>query len=150
QFNYFLLDIRKTWERIFDQKGFLKGEINFILREFEEKRGDSEVDNLFKSVETLTDINDTQIYRLRELAYGKIVDANIQLNEALTLCANFPILEESFNQSTLLHENRNKRKDQWEEVMDGITANYSEINREFEQREADLKKTYKNMESKLV
>ncbi|XP_066155539.1 biogenesis of lysosome-related organelles complex 1 subunit 5 [Euwallacea fornicatus] len=145
-----LTDIRKTWERIFDQKGFLKGEINFTLREFEEKRGDSEVDNLFKSVETLTDINDTQIYRLRELAYGNIIDANSQLNEALTLCANFPILEESFKQSTLLHENRKKRKDQWEDVMDGITANYSKINEEFEQREADLKKTYKTMESKLI
>lgn len=31
----FFIDVGKIWDRLFDHKPFLSGEINFVLREFE-------------------------------------------------------------------------------------------------------------------
>lgn len=113
---FFISDISKVWDRLFEQKGFLNGEINFFLREFEviiqgthhwnaniwnnfqEKRGDTEIDNLFKSIEVITDIKDTQINRLIESGNEKAVVANQQLSEALKLYKDFVELEERSSQ----------------------------------------------------
>lgn len=142
-------DISKVWDRLFDQKGFLNGEINFFLREFEEKRGDTEIDNLFKSIEIITDIKDTQINRLIESGNEKAVVANQQLSEALKLCNDFVELEERSSQNLVLQLNQEKRKDNWEKVMAEITSEYTKINSEFEEKENQLVEEYKVMESKL-
>lgn len=60
------------------------------------RRGDSEVDNLFKSLESITDIKDTQINRLIEIASEKNVEANQQLSKALKLCGQVPELEQKY------------------------------------------------------
>ncbi|ENN81200.1 biogenesis of lysosome-related organelles complex 1 subunit 5 [Dendroctonus ponderosae] len=143
--------ISKLWDRLFDQKAFLNGEINFVLNEFELRRGDSEVDNLFKSLESITDIKDTQINRLIEIASEKNVEANQQLSKALNLCSQLPELEQKYTdlKDTYLEKAREKRKEKYEEIMNGITSNYSKIDAEFEKKEVETLQAYINLEAKL-
>ncbi|CAG9759536.1 unnamed protein product [Ceutorhynchus assimilis] len=142
-------DVSKVWDRIFKQSGFINGEINFTLKEFETKRSDSEVDNLFKSIENITDIKDTQINSLSEIVNEKVVDTNQYLNEALKLCREFGDLEKTFLQQTVSGGNNDRRKDLWEKIMDEITSEFSKVNSDFERKEIEAVQYYKELGKKL-
>ncbi|KAF7286990.1 biogenesis of lysosome-related organelles complex 1 subunit 5 [Rhynchophorus ferrugineus] len=143
-------DISNIWDRLFDHKGFLSGEINFTLKEFEEKRGDNEVDNLFKTIENLTDIKDTHINQLKDNVNESVIESNRQLSEALQVCNNLSKLQDESNQNKLLDENINKRKLALDKFIDDITTEYSQINTEHEKQEANLRKVYEELEKKLI
>ncbi|XP_050519430.1 biogenesis of lysosome-related organelles complex 1 subunit 5 isoform X2 [Diabrotica virgifera virgifera] len=142
-------DVGKIWDRLFDHRPFLNGEISLILQAFEQRRKDKEVDNLFKAIEEITEIKDTEIEKLKQAE--KLTDKiNDNLEEALRICDKFSELEETYKQSTPLEQSRNKRKLDWDKFMGGITTKYSEINSQFETREEELKKFYEDIEKKLL
>lgn len=71
---------------------------------FQVKRGDSEVDNLFKSIENIMDIKETQVNRLSEVVNEQVVDATQKLSEAIKLCDHFADLEEKYLQVKIVKE----------------------------------------------
>lgn len=142
-------DVGKIWNRLFDHKAFLNGEISFMLREFEQKRNDREVDNLFRTIEDITDIKDTEIDRFKQTA-NHVENLNENLEKALDICINISELEEIYKQDTTLEDSRAKRKEIWKKFMDGITSKYSDINTNFEAKEEELVKFYEEIENKLL
>ncbi|CAH1103117.1 unnamed protein product [Psylliodes chrysocephalus] len=131
--------VSKVWDRLFDHRGFLIGEIAFTLREFEQKRKDTEVDNLFKAIEVITEIKDTEIDRLKQAAI-QIDKINESLEIAVQLSDNFTKLEEKYKHDNTLEDLRSKRKIVWDKFMDDITSKYSEINTNYETKEEELSK----------
>ncbi|XP_028133495.1 uncharacterized protein LOC114328742 isoform X3 [Diabrotica virgifera virgifera] len=120
-----------------------------MIDRFSQRRKDKEVDNLFKAIEEITEIKDTEIEKLKQAE--KLTDKiNDNLEEALRICDKFSELEETYKQSTPLEQSRNKRKLDWDKFMGGITTKYSEINSQFETREEELKKFYEDIEKKLL
>ncbi|CAG9855129.1 unnamed protein product [Phyllotreta striolata] len=136
--------VSKVWSRIFDHKGFLSGEISFILREFEEKRKDEEVDNLFKTIECITEIKDTEIEQFKQ-AGKQLEHINERLDQVLCLSDKFCELEEKYKQDNTLEDNRKGRKVVWDKFMDEITTKYSDINTEYERKEEELAKPSKKL-----
>ncbi|KAF2356113.1 Biogenesis of lysosome-related organelles complex 1 subunit 5 [Trinorchestia longiramus] len=53
-------EVAEVFSRLFDHRPFLKGEIAFFKSEFEEKRGDQEVEQLFRALELTTEIKQAQ------------------------------------------------------------------------------------------
>ncbi|RZF46262.1 hypothetical protein LSTR_LSTR016347, partial [Laodelphax striatellus] len=73
------------WSRLFDHRPFLSGEIQYFIKEFEEKRSDREVENLFKTLETVSEIKDNQIDKV--FSSGKeLKDLKCQLDIAIDRC----------------------------------------------------------------
>ncbi|XP_050313827.1 biogenesis of lysosome-related organelles complex 1 subunit 5 [Anthonomus grandis grandis] len=142
-------EIARIWDRLFEQKCFLSREIDFLLKEFESKRKDIEVDSIFKTIENITDIKNTQINNLNEIVNEKAIDSNQKLSESLNICNQFMELENIYAENAFLEETRSKRKLQWEKIMDKITSEYSQINIEFEEKERLAKEHHKNLELKL-
>ncbi|KAJ8940140.1 hypothetical protein NQ314_010807, partial [Rhamnusium bicolor] len=142
--------VGKVWDRLFDHKGFLVGEISFMLREFEQKRGDREVDDLFRVIENITEIRDTEIDRCKQVGNQTLPKARDDLEQALNICSRFADLEEKYKQDTTIEEARNKRKIVWDNFMDGITTKYTDINSAFEAKEEELTKLYEDFEKKLL
>ncbi|XP_057671960.1 biogenesis of lysosome-related organelles complex 1 subunit 5-like isoform X3 [Diorhabda carinulata] len=142
-------DVSKIWARLFDHKAFLNGEISFMLREFEQKRNDKEVDNLFRTIEDITDIKDTEIDRFKQTE-DHVKKLNENLEKALDICSKLSDLEDIYKQDTTLEDSRMKRKLIWDNFMDGITSKYSEINSNFEAKEEELIKFYEEIEKKLL
>ncbi|KAG5885813.1 hypothetical protein JTB14_001420 [Gonioctena quinquepunctata] len=142
-------DVGKVWDRLFDHKGFLSGEIAFMLREFEQKREDKEVDTLFRVIENLTEIKDTGVDRLQQIE-ERVEKVNEDLRRALSVCSEFSDLENRIKQDTTIEDKRLERKIIWEEFMDGITSTYSEINSNSEAKEEELTKLFEDIEKKLL
>ncbi|XP_018578868.1 biogenesis of lysosome-related organelles complex 1 subunit 5 isoform X2 [Anoplophora glabripennis] len=121
-----------------------------MVREFEQKRGDREVDNLFRVIENITEIKDTEIERCKQVGDQALNKANIDLAQALDICSCFGGLEETYKQDATIEDTRHKRKIVWDAFMDGVTAKYSEINSSFEVKEEELRKLYDDFEKKLL
>lgn len=142
-----LKDISNIGSRLFDHNGFLSGEINFLLKEFEEKRGDAEVDNLFNTIENITDIKDTHIDQLKETINESLIESNRQLSEALQLCDQFSTLQEKISKES--DKNFEKWKEARTKFMDEILPKYYDINRDIAEKQEELKIFYGNLERKL-
>lgn len=119
-----------------------------ILR-FQQKRKDTEVDNLFKAIEVITEIKDTEIDRLKQAAI-QIDKINESLEIAVQLSDNFTKLEEKYKHDNTLEDLRSKRKIVWDKFMDDITSKYSEINTNYETKEEELSKVYEDIERKIL
>ncbi|CAH0562569.1 unnamed protein product [Brassicogethes aeneus] len=92
----------KIWCRLFDHKAFIGGEITFTLQEFEEKRGETEVDSLFNIIEHIADIKDSQIDRVKEAINDTLPLSLKDLDEALNYCSKFSELEEYYKEVSFL------------------------------------------------
>ncbi|KAK9889950.1 hypothetical protein WA026_008760 [Henosepilachna vigintioctopunctata] len=130
-------DVKNIWKRLFDHTHFLNGEINLLVNEFELKRQDKEVNELFQIIENLTELKDTQIDKI------KVLDANLsqlnnQLSGSLSTAKELIDLEIKYKEDTTLEEEKNKRKIIWDKFMEDITEQYSQINCSFEEKEKVL------------
>ena len=54
-------DIFDAYGRLFNHRPFVQGEIRHSVKEFEEKRSDREVENVFKILEQVTELRDCEI-----------------------------------------------------------------------------------------
>ncbi|KAG1656936.1 Biogenesis of lysosome-related organelles complex 1 subunit 5 [Nymphon striatum] len=61
-----ILYVGEVYGRLFDHRAFLHGEQKFFLREFEEKRQDREIGNLFNILEKATEIKETELERVQQ------------------------------------------------------------------------------------
>jgi hypothetical protein len=142
-------DIGTIWNRQFDHRSFLCGEISFMLQEFEQKRNDTEVDYLFKAIENITDIKDTEVDRFKQAVDQALPETNNELQKALTVCNQFVDVENKYKESEYLESAKQQRKIEWETFMDYITTSYSEINSLAENKSESLQKLYSEIEKKL-
>lgn len=65
---------------------------------FQKKRQDREVDNLFRVIENITEIKDTEIERCKLVGNQTLNKANADLEKALDICSHFGELEETYKQ----------------------------------------------------
>jgi len=54
-------DINEIFSRLFDHRPFLRAEINNFKSEFEDKRQDQEVEQLFRALEITSEIKEVQV-----------------------------------------------------------------------------------------
>jgi len=135
--------------RLFDHRPFLNGEIKFMLREFEEKRSDREIENLFSVIENAIDIKDNQIERLKHLSSANLPLLTSKLDEALAICDKIHNIELEKEKDSTLEQNRMSRKNEWSLFIEDISQKYVRIDNAFEQKEEELKDFYTDLEHKL-
>ncbi|KAI5639754.1 organelle biogenesis, muted-like protein domain-containing protein [Phthorimaea operculella] len=133
-------EIGEVWARLFDHRPFLNGEIKFMLKEFEEKRGDREVENLFAILEKLTEIKDTQVDKIRKGGEALPV-LNEKLEQVLQLCdgveKNYLEHQKIAEQKRI--ENRKKREKEWDQFIDDMNFKCKRIDNAFEEKEEELR-----------
>ncbi|RZB40718.1 transmembrane protein 199, partial [Asbolus verrucosus] len=99
-----------------------------LISHCKNSRGDREVDYLFKVIENITDIKDTEINRFKEVVNLILPKTHKKLQQALTVCNRFAEVEQKYKECCRLETARQQRKIDWENFMDYITTSYSEIN----------------------
>ncbi|XP_032529104.1 biogenesis of lysosome-related organelles complex 1 subunit 5 isoform X1 [Danaus plexippus] len=144
-------EISEIWSRLFDHRPFLNGEIKFMLKEFEEKRGDREVENLFAILEKLTDIKDTQLEKVEKASSTALPVLAEKLNQALQLSeeieADYLELQKKSKQK--LAENKEKRQQEWDQFIDDMNFKCQRIDNTFEEKEEELRDLYADLKHKL-
>ena len=74
------------YERLLNHRPFLQGEIKHFVKEFEEKRGDREVESVFKILETVTELNSGEIDKVKAQCDSTLPNLNASLLTANSMC----------------------------------------------------------------
>ncbi|CAH2050157.1 unnamed protein product, partial [Iphiclides podalirius] len=144
-------EIGEIWSRLFDHRPFLNGEIKFMLKEFEEKRGDREVENLFSILENLTDIKDTQVEKICKNGKTTLPILSEKLEQSLQLCEE---IEKEYSEIKKVckqkqTENQEKRQKEWDQFIDDMNFKCQRIDNTFEEKEEELRDLYADLKHKL-
>ncbi|XP_011568644.1 biogenesis of lysosome-related organelles complex 1 subunit 5-like [Plutella xylostella] len=144
-------EIGEVWSRLFDHRPFLNGEIKFMLKEFEEKRGDREVENLFSILEKLTDVKDTQVDKIKKSGETGLPILSEKLDQTLELFsgveAEIAEVQKQTEQKRI--ENREKRQKEWDQFIDDMNFKCKRIDNAFEEKEEELRDLYADLDHKL-
>jgi len=79
-------DLHEIFTRLFDHRPFLKEEIAKFKTEFEEKRGDQEVNQLFRALEITSEIKEVQVEKVAEECDAHLPRALADTEVALRMC----------------------------------------------------------------
>ncbi|XP_063825765.1 biogenesis of lysosome-related organelles complex 1 subunit 5 isoform X1 [Ostrinia nubilalis] len=144
-------EVGEVWSRLFDHRPFLNGEIKFMVKEFEEKRGDREVENLFSILEKLTEIKDNQVEKISKSAEHSLPVLNEKLEQALQLCDNIEkeYLEVHKDCEQRRIQKREKRQKEWDQFIDDMNFKCKRIDNAFEEKEEELRDLYADLNHKL-
>jgi len=144
-----LVDTGEIWSRLFDHRPFVHGEITYFLREFEERRGDREVERLFKILEYSTELGQTQLDRAEQLGDCHLPSLKANTDVALSMCERILRREEEFYNDTKIQENREKRKADWQGFINDMSEKCRRVDQTFHEKEEELKEFYVDLERKL-
>lgn len=142
-------DIGEIWTRLFDHRPFLNGEIKFLLREFEERRSEREIEKLFQILERVTEINGTQIERVKLASDIHLPNLNANLEVSVSMCNKILEKEETYRSDTTLQAKREIRKLEWENFIEDMTQKCSKVDATFEEKQEELREFYSDLEKKL-
>ncbi|XP_050671115.1 biogenesis of lysosome-related organelles complex 1 subunit 5 [Leptidea sinapis] len=143
-------EIGEIWSRLFDHRPFLNGEIKYMIKEFEEKRGDREVENLFSILENLTDVKDSQVDKIRKSSKVlPILSEKLQQVLALTDSVEKEYLELQKDCMEKREKNKEKRKKEWDQFIDDMNFKCQRIDNTFEEKEEELRDLYADLNHKL-
>ena len=78
--------ILDLYNRLFNHRPFLKGEVTHFVKEFETKRGDQEVQNLFETLEVTTELQSGQVEKLVTTCDDQLPTVNANLLVAQSMC----------------------------------------------------------------
>lgn len=147
--NTIIKDCGEIWNRLFDHRPFLSGEIKFFVDEFEEKRKDREVTQLFEILERVTEIRDTQIDKVKTLTANNLPALQKNLDSALAACDQILDNQDKYDCDTLLEAKREFRKAEWEAFVVDMEAKYKKVDETFAEKEKELNDFYTDLERKL-
>ncbi|XP_055310242.1 biogenesis of lysosome-related organelles complex 1 subunit 5 [Sitodiplosis mosellana] len=142
-------DVNEIYSRIFHHRQFLSGEINYFLREFEQKRNDKEIENLFSSVQNTIEAKDSTVEKCCILSETNLPLLKIKLDETLTLCES--VLTRGVNKEAekRREDNRLARTETWNRFVDDMKHKQSYVENTFEEKEEELREFYSDLERKL-
>ncbi|XP_076361330.1 biogenesis of lysosome-related organelles complex 1 subunit 5 [Tachypleus tridentatus] len=144
-------DIGEIYARLFDHRPFVQGEINFFLKEFEEKRNDREIEQLFEILENVTEIRETQLDKAQRQGDTRLCNLTGNLEVALQMCSKIVEREEETSdrvRRTADILEREERKE-WEAFLKDIQDKNNLVDQAFVEKENELRNYYRELEEKM-
>lgn len=135
--------------RIFNHRPFVQGEVRSFVKEFEETRGDREVERTFKILERVTELKDCEIDKLKAQCESTVPSVQESLKAAQALCDRILDQERSSEIEQALESSHQAREREWQAFTQEAKANRERIDEAFAQKEADLRKQYADFESQF-
>lgn len=142
-------DIGNIYKRIFDHKPFISSELNLFVAEFEEKRGDQEVENLIQTLQTTSELKSSGVKKCSKLIDQNLGDLKNDLNITLKACEDLVNREPDPLIYQVLEKNRDTRQKIWEDFSDDMRHKRQRIDITFEEKEEELCEFYSDLERKL-
>eukprot|EP00092_Neocalanus_flemingeri_P018132 GFUD01019624.1.p2 GENE.GFUD01019624.1~~GFUD01019624.1.p2 ORF type:complete len:154 (+),score=56.09 GFUD01019624.1:43-504(+) len=141
-------DIQEIHSRLFNHRPFLQGEVKHFLREFEEKRGDREVENIFSCLERVSELRDLGLPQLTTSTNSNTstsLVANLQVAESML----GRILEHSETDEVekTLVASRDTREREWTNFLQEVQIRCKKVDQSFKEQEDAIRKKYQDLES---
>ncbi|XP_018008770.2 biogenesis of lysosome-related organelles complex 1 subunit 5 [Hyalella azteca] len=141
-------EVEEVFSRLFDHRPFLKGEISFFKREFEEKRGDREVEELFRALELTTEIKQAQVEKVVEASDANLPRTIADIQVALRMCHTS--LDSDSRTSRLSSEIERQREDRQQRLAVAkaeVEAKLASINAAYDLKEKELREKFAKLDS---
>jgi hypothetical protein len=136
--------------RLFNHKPFIEGEIRFMIKQFEEIRNEQEINQLFQSLERITDFRESQIdFALK--SSNQLNQINHSIDSVHNLMQEILALEsnQSIRRNNILKDKKDQRVEEFSGFVELMKTKANEIDLDFEQKENNLRQYYKDLENKL-
>lgn len=142
-------DIGDIHNRLFNHRPFLQGETRHFIKEFEEKRGDREVESIFKILERVTELRDCEVDKVKAQCDSTLPNLNANLLVAQSMCNK--ILDQSRRHEIdhALESSRQARDKEWTGFMNDIQDKCAKIDDAYRQKEEDLRERYEQLDKQL-
>ena len=117
-------------------------------REFEEKRGDREVDSVFSSLETVSELRDIGVPQLASHLAGAAptnLVANLQVSESMF--SRILEQEDSKEVEKTLAASRETRDRDWQTFLQDTQARCSRVDQSFKEQEEAIRKKYQDLQN---
>ncbi|KAK6618070.1 hypothetical protein RUM44_002512 [Polyplax serrata] len=142
-------DIGEIWTRLFDHRPFINGEIKFFLQEFEEKRGDKEVERLFETLQNLTEIRYTQLDRIKLQGETNLETLKKQVDESTSMLNRILEREGSYKENSDLQTNRELRKAELDSFIKESIQRCEKVDELFDEEEKKIHEYFNDLEKQL-
>ncbi|XP_069163182.1 biogenesis of lysosome-related organelles complex 1 subunit 5 isoform X2 [Procambarus clarkii] len=139
-------DVNEVFSRLFDHRPFLRGEIEFFKKEFEEKRGDREVEELFRSLELITEIKEGQIEKIVNSSDDNLPRTIADVQVALHMCEDTLDTEKKFNSEELLAKKRCERRCRLATVQQDVQEKLQLLQESYDDKEQSMKTQFQQLE----
>ena len=139
--------ILDLYDRLFNHRPFLRGEITHFVKEFESKRGkEKDVENLFKTLELTTELQSSEVAKVEKSCEEHFPTVNANLLVAQSM---FNKILDQANNSDLdraLESSRQAREKDWSNFMSDFQNKCEKIDDAYNQKEEALKTHYAKLE----
>jgi len=139
--------VLETHSNLFNHKPFVQSEINNFVREFEEKRGDREVDKVFSCLERVSELRDIGLPQLAE---------NLNSSAPTNLLANLQVSESMFGRileqedskevEKTLAASRDARERDWDTFLLDSQTRCKRVDQSFKEQEDAIRKKYQDLQ----
>jgi len=145
-------DITRIHSSIFDHKPQLRTEIELFVKEFEEKRKETEVDHLFRVLERVTELKDTEIPRTSSLAdihLPKLL-GELQVSESISEKLIYKLQASEPKYKEKLEASREERTKEWDSFVHDMTTKCIKIDSIYKDKGEEVKKLYLKAEEPFI
>ncbi|XP_052802916.1 biogenesis of lysosome-related organelles complex 1 subunit 5-like [Mya arenaria] len=141
-------DVFEVHGRLFDHKPVLQGHIKAFVREFEEKRGGREVEQLEKISGQVLDIKDKYLEEMKTALDTFLTNIQAKASVAVEVCKKIEEKENNVDVGQLELE-RDRRKREWDTFMQKQFERSAEVDRDMDAEMKKVAEEYVEMEKKL-
>ncbi|ESO96211.1 hypothetical protein LOTGIDRAFT_202237 [Lottia gigantea] len=141
-------DVSNLYSRVFDHRPVLQGNINYFVKEFEEKRGDREHTRLHQIDQTTNRLNNQTIPEICNVLQDNFANLNIQISTATELINKIAEKDGKVEKPLLVYQQQ-RRKEIWDEFMATQKNKSDSADKDYERQVKLLQEHYTNLESAL-
>merc|ERR1712136_109628 len=142
-------DSNALYSRLFDHRPFLNGEIQHFTREFEDKRGNKDIQSLLKSLEIISELNaelNTNSEDVTNVAVKNLINS---VDETTALIESIYSFESSAQEAAQFLEKEKARQKIWHKIVDDNASKLIKVENLIREKELEHRQYYHKLEEKL-
>lgn len=120
-----------------------------FVKEFETKRGDQEVQNLFETLEVTTELQSGQVEKLVTTCDDQLPTINANLLVAQSMCNKILDQAKHSELDQALESSRQAREKEWSHFLSEFQNKCEKIDDAYNQKEKDLRLHFQKLEKDL-
>lgn len=127
----------------------MQGEIKHFVKEFEEKRGDREVESVFKILETVTELDSGEIDKVKAQCDSTLPNLNAKLLVANSMCNKILDQARSSEIEQALESSKAARDKEWNGFLNDCKDKKQNVDDAYLKKENDIRDRYAKLEENL-
>lgn len=127
----------------------MQGEVKHFVKEFEDKKGDKEVNDIFEILQKTTELGDFEVDNLKAQCDSVLPSINANLLVAQSMADKILTRDSRSEIEQALESSKAVRDKEWSSFKSEVVDKRSKVDQAYLQKEQDLKKHYQHLEEQL-